>query len=343
VKSRSFSRRCLLGTAAVAATATIVQRHVLGSSERKPPSEKLNIAGVGVGGQGRGDLQQLAGENIVALCDVDWSYAARTFDKYPKARKYKDFREMLEKEKSIDAVVIATPDHTHAVAAMTAIKMGKHVYCEKPLTRPSTRLGIGQGGQRATRWPRRWATRHGLRGQPADQRVARGRGDRPGCARCTSGPTGRRTAASFPLVGTGIERPEDEPPVPDSLELGPVAGPGPQRPYHPAYAPSAGAAGGISGPAAWATWASTTSRRCSPPSSSARRPASKPVRRPSMRRRFPRFVRALRVPRPRRDAAGQAPLYDGAWWPARRRSWRTGGHSTARMASCSSATRARCW
>ena len=77
----------------------------------------------------------MSSENIVALCDVDWDYAAKTFKKYPDAKRYKDFREMLEKEKNIDAVVVGTPDHIHAVVTIAALKAGKHVYCEKPLTR----------------------------------------------------------------------------------------------------------------------------------------------------------------------------------------------------------------
>lgn len=131
----SISRRTMLGTGLAAAAFTIVPRHVLGGAGNTPPSEKLNIAGVGIGGQGGSDLNDVAGENIVALCDVDWDYAAHTFQKYPKAKQYKDFRVMLEKEKGIDAVVVGTPDHIHAVVSMMAIKLGKHVYCEKPLTR----------------------------------------------------------------------------------------------------------------------------------------------------------------------------------------------------------------
>ncbi|GAF97175.1 unnamed protein product, partial [marine sediment metagenome] len=129
-----ITRRDFLSGAAVVAAFTIVPRHVLGGAGYTPPSEKLNIAGIGVGGRGRGDIAGVSSENIVALCDVDDERAAGTFNHYPEARKYHDFRRMLEKEKGIDAVVIATPDHTHAVASMMAIEMGKHVYCEKPLT-----------------------------------------------------------------------------------------------------------------------------------------------------------------------------------------------------------------
>ncbi|NIP25307.1 MAG: Gfo/Idh/MocA family oxidoreductase [Phycisphaerae bacterium] len=87
------------------------------------------------GGQGSRDLDNVSSENIVALCDADTKRAAGTFQRYAKAKRYCDFRKMLEKEKNIDTVVVATPDHTHAVATMMAIKMGKHAYCEKPLTR----------------------------------------------------------------------------------------------------------------------------------------------------------------------------------------------------------------
>ncbi|MHC4099250.1 MAG: Gfo/Idh/MocA family protein, partial [Planctomycetota bacterium] len=129
-----ITRRQFLGGAAAAAAFTIVPRHVLGGAGRTPPSEKLNIACIGIGGMGAGDVGQVSTENIVALCDVDWRHAAGTFAKYPRAKKYRDFRRMLEKEaKNIDAVTVSTPDNLHAVAAMMAIKNGKHVYCQKPL------------------------------------------------------------------------------------------------------------------------------------------------------------------------------------------------------------------
>ena len=122
---------------AVAATAafTIVPRHVLGGSGRVSPNEKLNIASIGIGGQGASDIRQVSSENIIALCDVDWgTHTAETFRRFPNAKKYKDFRKMLDSEdKNIDAVTVSTPDNIHAVAAMAAIKRGKHVYCEKPL------------------------------------------------------------------------------------------------------------------------------------------------------------------------------------------------------------------
>jgi predicted dehydrogenase len=130
------SRRALLKSATGAVAAfTIVPRHVLGQGQT-PPSEKLNVAGIGAGGMGGGDIQQVArdeGTRIVALCDVDLRRAS-TIEKFPQAKVYRDFRKMFdEMAKDIDAVIVGTPDHTHAVAAMAAIKRGKHVYCEKPL------------------------------------------------------------------------------------------------------------------------------------------------------------------------------------------------------------------
>jgi predicted dehydrogenase len=129
------TRREFGQVAAGIAAFSIVPRSVLGGVGYTAPSEKLNIAGIGVAGRGAGDLQELESQNIVALCDVDWRHAAGTFRRYPKAAKYQDYREMLDKEeKHIDAVVVATPDHSHAPASLAAIRRGKHVYCEKPLT-----------------------------------------------------------------------------------------------------------------------------------------------------------------------------------------------------------------
>ena len=122
------------GVGVGAAVFTLVPRHVLGGPGRKSPSDKINIAGIGVGGQGGHDINCVGGENIVALCDVDERRAAGTFKKYPDAKRFKDFRKMLDAAgKDIDAVVVGTPDHTHAVACQAVMKRGKHVYCEKPL------------------------------------------------------------------------------------------------------------------------------------------------------------------------------------------------------------------
>ncbi|MDD4193623.1 MAG: Gfo/Idh/MocA family oxidoreductase, partial [Mangrovibacterium sp.] len=135
-KANKFSRRSFLGTtAAAAAGITILPSNVIAGLGHKAPSDKLNIVGVGVGGMGFANLKNLASENIIGLCDVDWKYAARVFEHFPQAKKYKDWREMYDElGKSFDAVVIATADHTHAITAAHAITMGKHVYLQKPLT-----------------------------------------------------------------------------------------------------------------------------------------------------------------------------------------------------------------
>ncbi len=130
-----LSRRRFLKTSAVVSGAfSFVPVAVLGLNGAPSANSKLNLAGIGVGGQGASDLRELESENIVALCDVDHAYARRVFQKYPKAKVFKDYRKMLEELKEIDGVVVATPDHHHAFASMEAIRRGKHVYCEKPLT-----------------------------------------------------------------------------------------------------------------------------------------------------------------------------------------------------------------
>lgn len=134
-KDTGLNRRQFIGGIAAASAFTIVPRHVLGGTAGPAPSDKLNIAGIGVGGMGRGNLENMESENIVALADVDWEYAKGTFEKYPNARRYKDYRLMLEEQKdNIDAVIIATPDHSHAAASVAAMQLGKHVYTQKPLT-----------------------------------------------------------------------------------------------------------------------------------------------------------------------------------------------------------------
>ncbi|HOI44892.1 MAG TPA: Gfo/Idh/MocA family oxidoreductase, partial [Candidatus Aminicenantes bacterium] len=147
-KPAGISRREFMGRTTVAAAAAagfmIVPRHVLGGKGYTPPSDKLNIGCIGTGGKGTSDIQAVSTENVVALTDVDDTMMLRLLKAeenspeqaamFAKAAKYRDFRQMLEKEKSLDAVTVSTPDHTHAVAAMMAIKMKKHVFVQKPLT-----------------------------------------------------------------------------------------------------------------------------------------------------------------------------------------------------------------
>jgi len=134
-KERQLNRRNFIASSAVSAAAfTIVPRSVLGGDGVIAPSGKLNIAGIGIGGMGGANLGNMGTENIVALCDVDDQYAAKTFGRYPNAKRYRDYRKMLEEQKDIDAVLIATPDHTYVVITIAAMQAGKHVYCQKPLT-----------------------------------------------------------------------------------------------------------------------------------------------------------------------------------------------------------------
>jgi len=215
----------------------IVPRHVIGRGQT-PPSEKLHLAGIGIGGQGASDLNEMSGENIVALCDVDTDYAAHTLNKYPKAKRYKDYREMLDKEKSIDAVVVAVPDHNHAIVSVTAMRHGKHVYCEKPLTRTvreartvaqvarETKVVTQMGNQgmafEGNRLLKEWVW-GGVIGPVREAHVWSDR------------PTHR---GKMPLWwAQGIERPTDTPPVPSTLDWDLWLGPAPWRPYHPAYVP----------------------------------------------------------------------------------------------------------
>ena len=127
-------RQFLAGAGASAAACTIIPRAVLGGEGQPAANDKINIAGIGVGGRGWADISGVRSENIVALCDVDLRKTGRAYKEFPAAKRFRDFRKMFdEMEKQIDAVTIGTPDHTHAPACMDAIKRGKHVYCEKPL------------------------------------------------------------------------------------------------------------------------------------------------------------------------------------------------------------------
>jgi predicted dehydrogenase len=225
-----ISRRTFMGGVAAAAF-TVVPRHVLGGPRYTPPSEKLNIAGIGVGGKGGGDIGAVSSENIVALCDVDEKRAVETFNKYPNAKKYKDFRKMLtEMDKQIDAVVVATPDHVHAPASMMAIKMGKHVYCEKPLTHSIYEARMLTEAARKYKV----ATQMGNQGHS-------GEGARLICEWIWAGAIGKvrevHAWTDRPIWPQGIDRPEEMPAVPSTLAWDLWLGPAPKRPYHPAYLP----------------------------------------------------------------------------------------------------------
>lgn len=190
---------------------------------------RLNVAVIGVSGKGEGNMVAVSDENIVALCDVDENLAERARKGFPKARFYNDFRRMLEEmDKEIDAVVVSTPDHTHAVAAVAAMKQGKHVYCEKPLTRTV----------RESRVMRETANKHKVVTQMGNQGSA-SEGVRRAAEWAWAGTAGSIEAA-YLWVGDGgkpMTRPEDNPPVPDGLDWDLWQGPASERPYHPGYLP----------------------------------------------------------------------------------------------------------
>jgi len=226
-KKIKVSRRDFMGAAAAVAAFTFVPKRVLAGTA----PNKLNIAGIGVGGRGAAVLESVESENIVALCDVDLNRASDTIKRYPDARVYRDFRKMLDKEaRNIDAVVIGTPDHIHAPAAIRAMKMGKHVYCEKPMahtifearemTRVAKEMGVvtqmgnqGHGGEGLRLY---WEFIHdGAIGTVREVHVW---SDRAG-------------TADRPWWPQGIDRPKGSVPVPEGLDWDLWLGPARWRPY----------------------------------------------------------------------------------------------------------------
>src|SRR5436190_8836330 len=215
----------------------IVPGAVLGLRGAIPPGQKLNLAGIGFGGQGAQDLAAMESENIVALCDVDQHYAAPIFKKYPKAKQFTDYRKMLDEMKEIDAVVIATPDHHHAFASMEAIKRGKHIYCEKPLTHSVWEARQVAAAAREAKV----ATQMGNQGQASGE-------TRRLCELVWAGVIGKVHEAHIwtdrPSNGLfneywpqGVSRPKETPPVPSTLDWDLWLGPAPSRPYNPIYLP----------------------------------------------------------------------------------------------------------
>jgi predicted dehydrogenase len=226
-----ISRRRFVGDAAAGLSFTIVPGHVLSRRGRVAPSDKLNIACIGVGGMGANDVRGVGRtENIYALCDIDERQALPSYTGFPLAKRFKDFRSMLDKEKSIDAVTISTPDHTHAVAGMMAMKMGKHVRIQKPLAR--TLWEVKQLEDAARRY--KVATQMGNQGH-ADE------GTRLIREWVEAGAIGTVREVQLwtnrPIWPQALDRPLENLYTPAWLDwdlwLGPVA----ERPYHSAYAP----------------------------------------------------------------------------------------------------------
>lgn len=231
-----YTRRGFLRRAAAAATLPcLIPSTVLGHapSGGEPANERLDIAVVGCGGRGGENLKEIAGQNIVALCDVDEATAAATFKAFPKARKSRDFRKMLDQiHGQIDAVVVSTPDHMHAPVSLAAMQLGKHVYCEKPLT-----WCIAEARRMAET-----ARKHKLATQMGTQGMAAA-GSRAGVEVVRSGVLGPvrelhvwtdRAKGWWPQ---GVDRPKDTPPAPKGLDWDLWLGVASERPYHPAYVP----------------------------------------------------------------------------------------------------------
>lgn len=231
--SKKISRADFLKTSATGLAAmTVVPGNVMGAAfGHKAPSDKLNIAGVGVGGRGAAVLSDVSDENIVALCDTDWNYAKGTFNRYAKAQRFWDWREMYDKiGNQIDAVVCGTPDHTHALVSSTAMELGKHIYCEKPLThsvyesRLLTKLAAEKGV----------ATQMGNQGSS-------GEGVQKVCDWIWNGEIGEVTRVDAftdrPIWPQGLSRPEKGMKVPSTMNWDAFLGPAPERPYHSCYTP----------------------------------------------------------------------------------------------------------
>ena len=201
---------------------------------RLAPSDRVNVAVIGAGGRGVDNIRDVlaAGANLVALCDCDESNAAESFAKHPQARKYRDWRRLLDASKDLDAVLVSTPDHNHAVISIAAMQLGKHVYCEKPLAR-----SIWEAREMArVATASRVATQMGTQGHAFE-------GTRRAVEVLRAGIIGDvtelhvwtdRPAGWWPQ---GVPRPTDTPPVPATLDWDVWLGPALARPYNPAYVP----------------------------------------------------------------------------------------------------------
>jgi len=227
------SRRSVLkSAAAVGAAFHIVPRHVLGRGFTAP-SDTVRLAAIGIGGKGESDITEMvkAGASVAALCDVDWRSGAKSFARYPDAKQFKDYREMLATMGSeIDAVSVSTPDHTHAVATMAALKLNKPVFTQKPMTR----------------------TMHEVRALVAEAKVRKVATQMGNQFHAGAGTRIIREAYEAGLIGEireihywtnrpvwpqGLERPTDAHNPHPTFDWNLWQGPAPERPYNPAYAP----------------------------------------------------------------------------------------------------------
>ncbi len=192
-------------------------------------NERLNIGVIGVGGQGATDLNNVASENIAALCDVNEKTLGLAAELHPKAKRYHDFRQMLE-QRDLDAVTVSTPDHTHAVAVVAALQLGKHVYCQKPLTHSIHEArAVKAAAVRA-----KTATQMGNQGHSNESTRVIVETLRAG----TLGAVSEIHAwTDRPIWPRAVDRPRDTPPIPNELHWDLWLGPAQSRPYNPAYQP----------------------------------------------------------------------------------------------------------
>ena len=240
-KPKQINRRDFVKNASLTAGGfMIVPRYVLGGKGYTPPSDRLNIAAVGAGGKGDSNLRAASlwnketgetQENIVALCDVDQVRAKNSFERFPKAKRFKDFRVMLEEmADDIDAVIVSTPDNTHAIAALPFLKLGKHVYVEKPLTHDVYEARILT--QAAEKY--KVVTQMGNQGSSGD-------GIRQICEWIDLGVIGKvrevHCWTNRPVWPQGLPRPEGQHPVPDTLDWDLWLGPAPMQDYQPGFVP----------------------------------------------------------------------------------------------------------
>ncbi len=232
--NNSLNRRQFLNQSALASGGILLAGSQFAFAKRRPPgarilspNDKLNIGMVGTANRAGANLQEVSSQNIVALCDVDEEFLAAASAKYPKARVYTDFRRLID-QKDIDAIVIATPDHTHAVATVAALKSGRHVYCEKPLTHTVSEARIVA------------ETAHNLkRVTQMGNQIHASNNYRRVVELIQSGAIGPVSEVHVWLDGVWelMKRPAEIVPVPTHLNYDLWLGPAPYRPYHPEYLP----------------------------------------------------------------------------------------------------------
>ncbi|MGC9341906.1 MAG: Gfo/Idh/MocA family protein [Bacteroidales bacterium] len=231
-KKSGMTRRDFVSrTAVTAAGLTILPSGIISAKGRTAPSDKLNIVGIGVGGMGFANLKRMETENIIGLCDVDWKYSKRVFDHYPKAKVYKDYRKMYDElGKTIDAVVVATADHTHGIVAADAMSRGWHAYVQKPLTHSVYE----------SRLLTKLAEKHKVATSMGNQGSS-GEGVNLTTEWLANDEIGEVTHVEAftdrPIWPQGLNRPENGMWVPDTLDWDLFVGPAPMRPYHEIYTP----------------------------------------------------------------------------------------------------------